>query len=229
MSRIFYFHIGLHKTATTFLQQKVFPNCNNLYYIDRNKLREKNKEGPFKDWLISRDFEMAFCRSPEFWHEYGDTLIKNAIPEEILKSDQHVLATSEGITGARVFLRNTDPMSGPFCPVSDPHLLIPHFKNLQTIIAKFGFSQIKVLLTIRRQDSWLASNYSQFSHIIPRASQKDFERQIEHLMNHKQRYFWEGVWGNYYLLRNIILEAVGKSNYLILPFELLQVNPNKYL
>lgn len=175
MNKTFYFHIGLHKTATTFMQQNVFPECTQIFYIKRNELRDLNKkEGPFKDWRISRDFEMGFTRSPEFWLDYGDKLIQNAIPTHILNSNQNVLISSEGITGARIFLHNTDPLVNPFSPVKDPHLLIFHFRNIKKIIAKYGFTKIKIILTIRKQDSWFASNYSEFSHIIPRASQKDF-------------------------------------------------------
>ncbi len=229
MSKTFYFHIGLHKTATTFLQKKVFPECNSLFFIKRNELRLINKEGPFKGWKISRDFEMGFARSPEFWLDYGDQLIQAAIPEHILSKNQNVLISSEGITGARIFLRNTDPMIDPFSPVNDPHLLIFHFRNLRKIIAKYGFDNIKIILTIRRQDYWFASNYSQFSHLIPRASQLDFETQVEHMINPEFRYYWEGIWGNYKLIRDCVLEITGKGNYLILPHELLVENPSDYL
>lgn len=229
MSKIFYFHIGLHKTATTFLQQNVFPECHRLFYIKRNELRKLNKDGPFKGWRISRDFEMGFARSPEFWLDYGDQLIQTAIPKQVLSKNQNVLISSEGIAGARIFLRNTDPMIDPFSPVNDPHLLIFHFRNLRKIIAKYGFDRIKIILTIRRQDYWFASNYSEYSHLIPRSSQKDFETQIEHMISPEFRYYWEGMWANYKLLRDCLLEITGKEDYLILPHELLVENSHEFI
>jgi len=229
MNKIFYFHIGLHKTATTYLQQRIFPECENLFYVRRDELRKHNREGIFNGWKISRDIEMGFARSPEFWMDFGDQLIQNAIPMHILKSDQNVLISSEGITGARIFLRNTDPMLDPFTHVNDPHLLIYHFRNLRKIIAKYGFTEIKIILTIRCQNTWLASNYSQYSHIIPRASQKDFDTQIDHMINPKFRYYWEGIWGNYKLLKDCLHEITGSGNYLILPFELLQENSQVFI
>ncbi|EDP71455.1 hypothetical protein FBALC1_03187 [Flavobacteriales bacterium ALC-1] len=47
-----YFHIGIHKTATTFLQKQILPNVNNLVYCDRVSHAE------FKRYILyTDDFE----------------------------------------------------------------------------------------------------------------------------------------------------------------------------
>lgn len=228
MGKIFYLHVGLHKTATTFLQDKVFPNLQDTFYKHRDEMRLSNRKGRFKGWRIDRDFEMGFTRSPAFWNDYGKDLLESTLSREILLSKKNILVSSEGIAGARIFLRNTDPVIDPFAPVNDPHLLSAHLKFFKQIIRFYGFDTLKIILTIRRQDHWLASNYAQYSHIIPKASQKDFETQVSHMIDPKFRYYWEGIWGDYLLIRNCIRDAVGE-NILILPIEELAKFPENYL
>ena len=227
--RVFTLHIGLHKTASSFLQQYTFPSCKETHYIDRNEFRKRNSDGPFKSWLLNRDFEMGFSRSPEFWNVYGSALIKNAIPKDVLDSNINVLGSSEGITNARVFVRNDDPFFTPFTHMNDPSMLTTHLNNFKAQISEFGFDSLKVILAIRKQDTWLASNYAEFSHLIRFASQSDFEKQVDHLIDPKMRYYWEGVWLNFQYIRDCIVNSVGKDNLAILPQEFLAKSPELYL
>ena len=55
-----YFHLGLHKTASTFLQQNVFPNFYGLTYIDKKDFHIKEKiieDSNCKNILISREID----------------------------------------------------------------------------------------------------------------------------------------------------------------------------
>jgi len=42
LSKIFYIHIGYPKTGTTYLQNIIFPNIDNLYYLGK-PFYKKNK------------------------------------------------------------------------------------------------------------------------------------------------------------------------------------------
>ncbi|MDH5610014.1 MAG: sulfotransferase domain-containing protein [Cyclobacteriaceae bacterium] len=58
-----YFHVGLERTATTFLQRNVFPHFNGVHYIPKKQYRvadeimQQNGDGPF---FISHEFDRGF-------------------------------------------------------------------------------------------------------------------------------------------------------------------------
>lgn len=227
MGKTFFLHVGLHKTATTYLQDKVFPLVENTFYRHRDEMRKINRTGRFKGWRIDRDFEIAFSRSPAFWDDFGEELLESTLSIKTLQSNQNILVSSEGMAGARIFLRNIDPIVDPFTHVNDPYLFSQHLSCFKKLINNYGFTNLKVILTIRRQDQWFASNYAQYSHIIPNSSQQDFEKQVSHMLDPKYRYYWEGIWANYLLVCNCIERSIGK-NLLILPIEELSNKPERY-
>ena len=57
-------HIGFHKTGTTFLQRKIFPNLKNVNYVHNGKLL--NLVGSYEKVLISNE---AFSGIPYHWNE----------------------------------------------------------------------------------------------------------------------------------------------------------------
>ncbi|WP_027370064.1 hypothetical protein [Desulfovermiculus halophilus] len=55
-----YFHLGLHKTASTFLQESVFPCLSNIHFIKKHDFRSKDEiiaSSPDKRFLLSRELE----------------------------------------------------------------------------------------------------------------------------------------------------------------------------
>lgn len=60
-----YFHVGLERTATTFLQQQVFPRLDNITYIPKSKfwdfgdILRANGEGKY---LVSHEFSRRFYK-----------------------------------------------------------------------------------------------------------------------------------------------------------------------
>lgn len=59
-----YFHVGLGKTASTFLQEQVFPHFKDMEYVHRNyryqKVEEVINESKFKKIFVSREFDQQF-------------------------------------------------------------------------------------------------------------------------------------------------------------------------
>ena len=58
-----YFHVGLGKVASTYLQNKVFNNLDGIHYIPKNKYRSSIsiiiKNGP-KKYLVSCEMDRQF-------------------------------------------------------------------------------------------------------------------------------------------------------------------------
>lgn len=64
MEKEIYFHVGLGKTASTFLQKQVFPYFEGVEYIHRNhrykRAKEIIKESDASKFFISREFDQQF-------------------------------------------------------------------------------------------------------------------------------------------------------------------------
>ncbi|MDH3694988.1 MAG: hypothetical protein OER96_10510 [Gammaproteobacteria bacterium] len=58
-----YFHVGLGKAASTYLQHSVFPIFQDIHYIHRNRYRSSTKiiaRGEYTKYLLSREFTRGF-------------------------------------------------------------------------------------------------------------------------------------------------------------------------
>ena len=58
-----FFHVGLSKTGTTFLQYRVFPKLQGLHYIQRTRYRQapaRIQRGEAARYLVSREFDQQF-------------------------------------------------------------------------------------------------------------------------------------------------------------------------
>ncbi|MDH5474889.1 MAG: sulfotransferase domain-containing protein [Cyclobacteriaceae bacterium] len=72
-----YFHVGLGKTASTYLQMDVFPKFNNIHYIHTNKYKKAKEiiaEGKYDHYLVSREFDRQLeDEVRKFSSKYPDT------------------------------------------------------------------------------------------------------------------------------------------------------------
>ena len=70
MEKIIYFHVGISKTGSTFLQKRVFPFLRNIHYIPTRKYLNINeeilsiKQGNI---LVSREFDRQFEREVDLF------------------------------------------------------------------------------------------------------------------------------------------------------------------
>jgi hypothetical protein len=61
-----YFHVGMGKAASTFLQYNVFPRFRNIYYIQRTKYRRSTRiisRGRYKRYLVSGELDNRLFES----------------------------------------------------------------------------------------------------------------------------------------------------------------------
>lgn len=68
-----YFHVGLGKVASTFLQYRFFPNLKGICYIQRTKYRrspEIIQQNQFDRYLISREFDRQLPDEVEWFSQF---------------------------------------------------------------------------------------------------------------------------------------------------------------
>ena len=196
-----YLHIGNPKTGSTYLQKKVFPKLKNTTFYNKPKfniLKEyRNQKTTFGRLMRS---------SPVVWEDFGHVLLKNlgmnsSEKSDILVSDEH------------------------FVEVNDPFRLAQHLHELKQKI--FKTHDLKILIIIRRQDTWISSCYAEVSNTHRRVSQKHFE---EYILNRIDPYSacidGVGIRLDYYTLLKKIQNVVGKDSVTVLPYELLKSNPS---
>lgn len=68
-----YFHVGLGKVASSYLQQRVFPKLDGIQYISTHRYKKSIKEiakGKFDKYLVSREFDRQFEREVKWFSSH---------------------------------------------------------------------------------------------------------------------------------------------------------------
>ncbi len=92
MESTIYFHVGISKTGSTFLQQRVFPDLKNIHYIPTHKYHQINdeikkvKNGPI---LVSRELDRQFEREVDLFAKNH----KNVVPIIVFRRHDQYLAS----------------------------------------------------------------------------------------------------------------------------------------
>lgn len=199
-----YLHVGLPKTATTYLQREVFPTLTRVRYLDtlgHTLFTGADDQGHGQGTLTS-----CFRRSAEVWGSHGGAVLRDLFGcERADRPPGDALVSDEGIgrTGSR------------------PALLAAHLAALAGPARAWGFGRVRVLCVIRRQDRWLASHYAQVSDRNPRASQEDFEAYVRRTLDPSGERYGFGMLLDYAALGRHLRSAVGRENLRVLPYELL--------
>lgn len=205
------FHMGLPKTATTTLQRSVLPG--NPGYC-REWENERKKDGLDKDLVrIFRGPESSWDAELGKWSEkVRNKNAKHRNADRIIVSNEQFSGMDGSATdpldrwpiGTRKNLhRKTDHIARrPFVPL---------LRRIQE--RHWPHGAVKVILVFRNQAEWLASLYAQRSRKIRRASQVDFNRQVERLIKSEETYLDWSSWVD------DIETTIGKENALFLFME----------
>lgn len=204
-------HVGLPKTASTFLQRHVFPASPDrkaiVIGVHRSDLVEfvRDMNQVNLDDVRIRAATLDRGRNPLRWPQKRAFWL-DAIRTELEKQTSPVLISCEGLVGV-----SWDPL----------------INNLQ--IAEFmkeAFSGCKIFFVFRRQDEWAVSLYKHFVY-------KE-DRFRKHLAFHELFGFdgnavtnienlnWHKVWSNY-------RAVFGSENVLALPYEMLVSDPTAFV
>ena len=92
MEKVIYFHVGISKTGSTFLQQRVFPSLKKIHYIPTRKYHKINEEiSSIKkgNILVSREFDRQFEREVDLFASNH----KNVIPIIVFRRHDQYLAS----------------------------------------------------------------------------------------------------------------------------------------
>lgn len=218
-------HLGMSKTATTWLQKNIFPRLLDDTFFDNPASRLL--EGGRWQGTLAR----AFRRSPKIWRHMGDTLLRDMLGQSGAKAldFRSNILVSDQSAGPRLF--EFGEYVGPHWERErmDPTMLCAHLKAMRHVAESEGFTALKVMLVIRRQDRWLASKYAQRSDRIVGASQRDFEARIRYYTEESYGYYADGIVLDYCTLWDMLVEALGETHVLIIPYEQLARDPLEFL
>jgi len=211
--RTLHLHIGIPKTASTWLQTKIFPHLDHLQYIgcprsERFK-RTDNHNGKV------RFLGDIFSRSSMIWNGYG-----NEIFEELVGDRHSWLADGRD-------LMISEEKIGRQC--SRPVLIAAHICELNKVAKKWGFERLNIICCIRRQDQWLASHYAQISDHIANACQKDFEVFVNKVLSPRLSRYAIGMLLDYDRLYDSLSSVVSEGNIYFLTYETLKKSPHTFL
>ena len=147
-------HIGLPKTASTFLQGELFPVLARHAFVNRPSTRLLRPAPRGDSGLF---FERALAREPGLWAAIGPALLDELLGEEA--GLRPVLISDEAIGRA----------------ASNPLRLAAHLTELDRLARARGFACLRAVVVIREQAAWLASHFAQLSDRRSRSDQAAFE------------------------------------------------------
>lgn len=219
-----YLHLGVPKTATTFLQKALFPALEDVEYTPKEKLKELSG---------GQGIDTLFRYSPLIWRE-----------EE---SARRILDHITQIRRRTILISEECIHGGQFPPVSlrpyndhkpdwarrdgyDLCTLARHVAEISAQINKQGAYNVRAIVTIRRQDTKLASSYAEISSNLEGASQRDFEQWIERLLAPDHFYRRSGAAKlDYHWFYECLAHEIGGENVFFLPYEELKIDPRGYI
>ncbi|MFB0613927.1 sulfotransferase domain-containing protein [Aurantiacibacter poecillastricola] len=201
-----YVHIGIPKTGTTALQRQVFPKLAGFDLAMKPRSDLFRREGTVDPGL----FRLVFNRCPEVWRHRGAEILRDVRPDAV--PARPLLVSEEGMSSGK-----------------SPHHLAAHFALMAPAAREAGYTGVRAILSIRRQDQWLGSYYAQKSDRREDASQEDFERFVDERLDPAQgRYEGESMMLDYAAMLEAISETLGKANVLPLVYEDMERHPAQF-
>jgi hypothetical protein len=133
MSKRIVLHVGLHKTGTTFLQERVFPALPGVRFVHPLHVQRPD-DGPIERFMFELFFRNAACIDVEAHRRAIDAWLAEV-------AEPTVLISSEAIVG---------------WPIENHSNLAVNAEYLARM-----FPAAKIWLVVRRQDRWVESAYAQ--------------------------------------------------------------------
>ena len=197
-------HIGLPKTATTFIQRFMSDKVSYLGLEGSNAHYTTTLLDLFSVYSKGKNVRSGVrCWSASL----TEFVQKNKQEGPVIISSEFFFAGEFNGVPEFPLIENVQPDGSP---------RISKFLRMLSETLKDDFT-IKVLLTIRNQPEWLASKYAQASPKIFGASQKDFENRME-CFSKLPNNFWCN-WGG--VVKNLD-EELGEKNVAVLCMEDIQ-------
>ncbi|WP_299819410.1 hypothetical protein [uncultured Jannaschia sp.] len=208
--RPLHLHVGLPKTASTFLQNQVFPALDHLAVrtVPRTRLFRERADAAVE----FRTFACALRRSAALWPSIGEPLL-----DELLGPD------ADGRRGLLV----SDEAIGR--AASRPEGLAAHLSAFASLARARGFARPRIVAFLRRQDHWLASHYAQISDRKRGAGEAGFRATVAATLDPAAQKHGFGTLLDYAALRAALVDVAGEDGVLLLPHEALVAEPEPTL
>jgi len=203
MPRTLYLHVGLPKTASTFLQARIFPTLENRRVI--NTPDDTYFSEPGQERLLSR----LFTRSDTIWSHAADDVFDTLLGPGWRSDARDILISDEAIG-------RTAGRQGLFSA---------HLAGLTAAARERGIEQVKLLCFVRRQDHWLASHHVQMSDRLA-AGQAAFEKLVADICDPRRDRFKLGALLDYAAIRSAAEAALGADAIAFYPMEWLESRPD---
>jgi len=199
------FHIGLYKTASSYLQWQIFPQVGALG-IGPQPTRSKTPK--------NRMVQLFRRRSPSVWRTRKGQAVAAEIAT-LAQDDGPILYSHESLYHGKIFLQAERRLQ-----VRDPvHLLAAHLSGFARY-AWGGRGPVRCLFFVRNQPDWLASMYAQFNDKLPSSGQADFEARVEALLADPPSHGGQAIAYDHWVVT--LAQALGEASVLALLYEQLQ-------
>ncbi|SFD37029.1 hypothetical protein SAMN05660831_01548 [Thiohalospira halophila DSM 15071] len=210
-------HLGLPKTASTWLQKSVFPAMGGIDYLGHMSWKSIRIPPRNRKTRLDKIFRMH----PRVWDKFGDFIFRELIDGRSSFERGSVLISEEKIILPRFFAESATAEDGL------DFLLAEHLERLRIHAQKAGFDYLRLLVLVRRQDHWLASRYAQSSAFRADGSQNDFESAVKYLIG--KGFDLHGFRLQYDRLYRILSEVVGAGGVTFLPYEEVRYDRERFL
>lgn len=191
------FHIGLTKTGSSFLQEKVF----------KGKIRTMDRSiGYDNDTKLALDFQNKFLTSNEnTWKQDESKIFFKSLQKS---SQSNTLISHETLHDHIPFINSDKHIK------LEPKELASRLESINKYCWPYG--KVKVFFFFRKQSEWLASIYSHVAYKLKNPSQKHFEDSVRDILCRNM----EGEHClNYFNLHKTLSHYLGAENVLAIPYE----------
>lgn len=201
-------HIGLPKTATTFLQHWILKSAPGIGFIHRThgpKARRLCQD--MKQFAAAQDIR-ADARQQKFEANLTSYIERFQKGTTVVLSDENI-----SVRAVHFWQRN-----GP-----RPAQLAQRFANLRDAV-RHVFPDLRVVIGVRRQDRWLASRYAESSKAFDDFCQADFDRRVAEIsqLNSLEPVF---DWLDYNQVHSHFSNTLGARNVFMYSMERLGLEP----
>ena len=208
-------HVGLSKTATTTIQNRLMKGA--ACYLGR----DDRGEGDFVPAIMDLARRWPFMPDAEVASRTRAWVDSVAAQSRASAASSTVTLSCEQLLNWRIndtdFLKTglaVSPRNLPWLPEGrEGKWPLAVFLEDHLVPAWSRYGRVRVAVGLRRQADWLASQYAQVSSRLYAPSQSDFERQVEELIARQDPYiFWDR-------LLEDLSSAVGTANLFVFLFE----------
>lgn len=192
--------MGLPKTASTFLQHRVFAALSDRQVVLMPEQNYFNSAGD------ERLLAQIFRRSDTIWKYQADDLLGELFGDGWQEDSRDILLSDEAIgrEGSRQGLFGA------------------HLAGMKAALRGGGIERIKLLCLFRRQDHWLISHFVQMSDRGNRNGQADFDALISRISDPRSERYTFGALLDYASTYAACVDALGRDNVTFCPMEWLE-------